>query len=99
MILYEVTVTPEAAIATAFETYMREKHIREVLDTGCFTSAQFAAAPAGKYRTSYSAATQEQLDRYLQLHASRLRDDFAAHFPSGMKVGRETWQVVEQWQA
>jgi hypothetical protein len=99
MILYEVTVTPDAAIASAFETYMREKHIREVLDTGCFTGARFAAAPGGKYRTSYSAATQEELDRYLRLHAARLRDDFAAHFPAGVAVSRETWQVLEEWRS
>lgn len=99
MLLYEVTARPEAELREALETYMRETHIREVLDTGCFVAAQFASDADGRYRTTYVAGDQAQLDRYLELHAQRLRADFAEHFPSGVTVSREVWRVVEEWQA
>lgn len=98
-VVYEVTATPEPELRGAYESYMRETHIRDVLATGCFVAAQFSAAASGPFRTSYIAARQEELDRYLEQHAHRLRDDFAAHFPSGIAVTREVWTVVEEWQA
>lgn len=96
MILYEVTVTAEPHLRDAFATYTRTKHIREVLATGCFVSAQFASAESGAFRTSYVASTQEDLDRYLEQHAARMRADFAAHFPSGVAVSRANWEVLEE---
>lgn len=99
MIWYEVTATPEAEVRAAYETYMRETHIRDVLATGCFVAARFAAASGGRYRSTYVAPDQEHLDRYLDLHAQRLRHDFAVHFPAGVALTREVWQVVEEWQA
>lgn len=97
MVLYEVTVTPDAHLRDAFERYMREKHIAEVLATGCFVAAQFAAGAEGPFRTTYVAPDQASLDRYLDTHAPRLRDDFARHFPSGVSVTRATWRVIGEW--
>lgn len=99
MILYEVTATPDAEMRARYETYMRETHIRDVLATGCFVAARFAAAPGGNYRTTYIASAQDHLDRYLDIHAPRLRDDFARHFPAGVALTREVWQVMEEWRA
>lgn len=98
MIVYEVTVAPESDLRSAFETYMRETHIDEVLATGCFVAAQFVSASSGSYATRYTASTQEDLDRYLEQHAQRLRADFAAHFPTGVTVTREVWEILEEWQ-
>jgi len=97
MILYEVTATPEAHVRGAFERYMRETHIDDVLATGCFTGAHFEENADGIYRTTYIANAQEDLDRYLAEHAQRLRDAVAAHFPSGLKFAREVWRVLQEW--
>lgn len=97
-VVYEVTATPDPEIRGAYESYMRETHICDVLGTGCFAGANFAVASSGSFRTSYIAARQEELDRYLEQHAQRLRADFAAHFPAGIALSREVWTVVEEWQ-
>ena len=97
-VLYEVTATPSPELRDVYERYMRETHIRDVLATGCFTGADFAVASSGSFRTSYIAARQEELDRYLDQHAQRLRADFASHFPAGITLSREVWTVVEGWQ-
>ena len=97
MLHYEVTATPAAELRGAYERYMRERHIADVLATGCFGSAHFAKLSDGRYRATYVAAEQADLDRYVELHAARLRGDFAEHFPSGIAIGREVWEVLQRW--
>jgi hypothetical protein len=97
MILYEVTATPEAHVRGAFEVFMRETHIDDVLATGCFAGAHFESNTAGLYRTTYVANAQADLDRYLAEHAQRLRAHVAERFPSGVTFGREVWRVVQEW--
>jgi hypothetical protein len=99
MILYEVTATPEPDVRGAFESYMREMHIRDVLDTGCFVAAHIEETPAGIYRTTYVANAQQDLDRYLEQHAQRLRAHVAERFPAGVMFAREVWRVLEEWRA
>jgi hypothetical protein len=99
MIAYEVTATVEDRLVGRFERYMRETHIPEVLATGCFQAAVFARSSPGRYRTSYVARTQADLDRYLERHTAGLRVDFAAHFPEGVSLSREIWGTVQRWEA
>ncbi len=99
MITYEVTSEVEESLAGRFEQYMRETHIPEVLATGCFQAAVFARSSPGRYRTSYVARTQADLDRYLATHTAGLRLDFAAHFPEGVSLSREVWGTVQRWEA
>ena len=68
-----------------------------MLATGCFHSAVRALSP-GRYRTSYVARTQADLDRYLETHTAGLRVDFAAHFPKGVSLSREVWVTVQRWE-
>ena len=98
MIHYEVTAVPEPSVRDAYESYMREVHIRDVLMTGCFVAARIEAAEAGRYRTTYVAARREDLDRYLEHHTQRLRAEFSSHFPSGIALSREVWEVLQEWQ-
>jgi hypothetical protein len=98
MIAYEVTSRVEESLVGRFEQYMRETHIPEVLATGCFQAAVFARSSPGRYRTSYVARTQADLDRYLETHTAALRVDFAAHFPKGVALSREVWVTVRRWE-
>jgi hypothetical protein len=98
MIAYEVTSEVEQGLMPAYERYMRETHIPQVLATGCFHAAVFARSSPGRYRTSYVARTQADLDRYLATHTAALRADFAAHFPEGVSLAREVWTTVERWE-
>ena len=97
MIAYEVTCEVAPSLASAYERYMREQHIPEVFATGCFHYTVFSRSAPGRYRTSYLARTQADLDRYLQHHTEALRADFAAHFPEGVSLSREVWVTLEQW--
>lgn len=97
MIIYEVTATVEASLAQAYERYMRQEHIPDVLASGCFQGAEFASATPGRYRMRYEASTDEDLERYLATHAALLREDAASRFPEGVVLSREVWTAVQRW--
>ena len=94
---YEVTAQVEPALVSTYETYMRERHIPDLLATGRFTGASFVTSAPGRYRIRYEAATQADLDAYLRDHADRLRADFAAYFPKGVLLSREVWTALQVW--
>ena len=97
MVTYEVTTTVEPSLVAAYERYMREVHIPDLLATGCFHGASLTRSAPGRYRVRYESATQSDLDRYLATHAAPLRDDFASHFPQGISVSREVWVAIQTW--
>jgi hypothetical protein len=99
VVRYEVTATIRPDLAAAYERYLRETHIPELLATGCFTAATMGMARPGHYRIWYDAPDLAALDRYLGAHAARLRADVRTRFPDGLALEREQWMLLEQWPA
>jgi hypothetical protein len=97
VITYEVTATVRDDLRGRYEVYMRERHIPDILVTGLFTGAQLLRADDGRFRVRYELADRASLDRYLTTHATRLRADFAAHFPEGIDVERDIWSGLSAW--
>ncbi len=93
-ISYEVSAVIRESLADAFESYMIDVHIPDVMATGAFSSARFAKLGSGNYRTSYVADSRESLDAYFAEHAPRLRDHVASTFPEGVKFSREEWEIL-----
>lgn len=97
MIIYEITATVSADLLEAYERYMREIHIPDLLATGFFSGASIARAGENRYRIAYEARSREALDAYLSAESARLRADFLAHFPEGIELTRENWEVLQIW--
>ena len=97
MIIYEVTLQAEPALATALEEFMLESHIPGIFSTGCFRRIRFSLASSARFRTSYQADTPAELDRYLHDHAPRFRTEFLEKFPTGVTITRETWIQRQVW--
>jgi len=97
MISYEVTLQVEPRLAAEVEEYMRQRHIPEIFATGCFRRIRLSLASPNRFRTSYQADGQVELDRYLREHAPRFRADFQTRFPEGITLTRETWVQRETW--
>jgi uncharacterized protein DUF4286 len=98
MVFYEVTLQVDPASAAKVEDHMRSQHIPAIFATGCFQRIHFDRASPARFRTSYQAVGQAQLDRYLQEHAPRFRAEFQAEFPAGVITTRETWTQREVWE-
>lgn len=97
MITYEITAQVRSDLVKEYETYMRERHINDVLATGFFASASFSRSTDGHYRIRYEAFDQASLDAYLKDSAPGLRKHFTDHFPDGIELTRENWNVLEVW--
>jgi hypothetical protein len=97
MISYEVTLQVQPALAPTVEEFMRQSHIPAIFATACFLRIRFSFASPTRFRTSYQADTQADLDRYLREHAPRLRTEFQERFPEGVTLTRETWVQREVW--
>jgi hypothetical protein len=96
-ISYEVSAIVREDLCDAFETFMIDIHIPEVMATGAFSSASFAKLESGRYRTNYVAASRESLDTYFAEHAPRLRDHVAETFSDGIEFSREEWEIIESF--
>ena len=97
MVIYEITAVVRAESAREYEKYMRERHIPDLLKTGYFCGANFSRSSENRYRIRYEAFNQTALDDYLRNEAERLRADFLAHFPAGVELSREVWEVLQIW--
>ncbi|HLM00595.1 MAG TPA: DUF4286 family protein [Pyrinomonadaceae bacterium] len=99
MVIYEITAAVQPRMVEEYERYMCEQHIPDLLETGYFSGAAFTCATENRYRIRYEAHNKQALDRYLTTEAERLRADFLAHFPSGVELSREVWEVLRVWTA
>lgn len=98
-VFYEVTASVRDDLRARYESYLRERHIREVVATGCFVRAHLERAASGDFRVRYEAQSHDAINRYLELHATRLRADVLAHFPDGVQFAREQWNALEHFDA
>ena len=99
MIIYEITAIVQPQSVEEYEKYMRERHIPDLLETGFFRAAYFTRAAAeNRYRIQYHARDRGALDEYLKTQAERLRADFLTHFPEGVELSRENWEILQVWE-
>ncbi len=97
MITYEVTATVREDLRSRYEVFLRERHIPDVLATGLFVGAHLERADDGRFRSRYDLELREDLERYLSVHATRLRADMLVHFPDGVEFAREVWNELVEW--
>ena len=97
MVLYEVTLTADSDLVHKLEDHMVREHIPQIFATGCFQRIRFDHSSPVRFRTSYEARDEAELQRYLRDHAPRLRGEFQALFPAGVTLTRETWTPVQSW--
>lgn len=96
-IRYEVTLDVPAERAEAIVRYMRERHIPEILATGCFVRIRFDRAGDTRYRTTYEAVSRADFERYLKEHAEAFRGHFREHVGEDVVPSRDVWEEVQGW--
>jgi hypothetical protein len=100
MIIYSVQVTILQTREAAWLEFMQQKHLNEVLDTGCFNGhqllkqADWDSETDARYVINYSCPSRQILDEYFELHAPRLREDVAHHFGGEFSAERKIYEVL-----
>jgi hypothetical protein len=96
-VTYEITAEVREDLVPEYEEFMRRTHVPDLLATGYFAGASFSRSTAGRYRVRYEARDAASLERYLADNAPRLRAQFDARFPEGVRLSREVWTVLQAW--
>jgi hypothetical protein len=100
MIIYNVTVNVEDSIHQEWLSWMKSKHLKEVVSTGCFTSYRMCRLLGTQdtgvtYAIQYFAPTIDHYHRYDQQYAPKLRQEGIDRFQEKMVAFRTLMEVVE----
>lgn len=93
-VAYEVLATVREDRMAAYLAWLAPDHVREVVETGCFTHATVVQLDATRVRVTYLAPTRAAVDAYLADYAPALRAKGLAAFPDGVTWSREIGRVV-----
>jgi len=96
-VIYEVRAVVKPELCEAYESYMAEQHIPDLMKTGCFLEATFETYGEGEYQMRYTASSRTDLETYFREHASLLREDLVTHFPDGITLSRKEWNVIKHF--
>jgi hypothetical protein len=79
MIVYNVTVKVDHSIAEQWLTWLKEEHIPDVVNTGCFTHAtilwllEVDESDGITYAVQYHALNKDLYNRYISEFAEKMR--------------------------
>jgi phosphoribosylamine-glycine ligase len=102
MIIYNVTINIHESVHDQWMQWMQEKHIKDVLATGKFTSARMVKVLIEEemggttYSIQYTTDSRETLQRYYEEDAPRLRDEGLALFADKMLAFRTELELISE---
>ena len=103
MILYNVTISIDAACETEWLSWMRDTHIRDVIRTGYFKECKLcrlvgAEEQGGKtYAIMYTAYTEKGLLEYQAKHAPSLQNEHNIKFQGRFAAFRTELNVIQEF--
>ncbi|MDX1444711.1 DUF4286 family protein [Lishizhenia sp.] len=102
MILYNVTVSLDVAVENAWLKWMREKHINDVLDTGCFIEARLSRVNGEEeggvtYAITYFSPSVDLYNQYQDEHAPVLQQEHTELFAGKFAAFRTILNVIEEF--
>ena len=101
MIIYNVTIKVNWAIAEDWLQWMQQTHIPDVLNTGCFEKHQLIRlletdeTEGPTYAVQYYTSALSRYDNYLQNFAPKLREETVNKWGDKFIAFRSLMQVVE----
>src|SRR5687768_16933882 len=99
MIIYSVTIHLLSRIEGEWIDWMKEKHIPDVMNTGCFTRCQMLRAldPATEevtYQMRYLCRSLVEYERYRDTFAAALQKEHSDRFAGWFRGSRQLLEEV-----
>ena len=100
MIIYNVTTKVDASIADTWLQWMKQEHIPDVINTGCFEKATILRlievddTDGPTYAIQYQAESKTDYDRYIQLFADVMRKKVVDKWINQFVAFRSVLEVV-----
>tara|TARA_A200000113_G_C8722227_1_gene308756 strand:+ start:133 stop:453 length:321 start_codon:yes stop_codon:yes gene_type:complete len=102
MIIYNVTLSLDESIEQEWLSWMRTKHIPDVMETGSFRECKLSRLlgeeQGGKaYSVMYVAFSQDHLDSYQKVHSAALQEEHTLRFQGKFAAFRTELQIIEEF--
>lgn len=103
MIIYNVTVSVDQTIEIQWLEWMKVKHIKEVLGTGCFLSAKLmrltshSQPDATSYAVQYLCESNEKLKQYYDDFSEKMRKDGSELWGDKMQAFRTELELIQDF--
>jgi hypothetical protein len=102
MILYNVTVSIDPAIADEWLEWMRQKHIPDVMATGCFLESRISRVHGEEeggmtYAVSYVSPNQITMDTYQKKFAPGLQAEHTEKYQGRFAAFRTFLHIIEEF--
>lgn len=100
MTIYNVTIKLENKIANEWLQWMKEEHINDIINTGCFKKAtifrlvEVDDADGPTYAVQYHAESKKDYYRYIQFFAEAMRKKASDKWGNQFVAFRSVLQVV-----
>jgi hypothetical protein len=101
MIIYNVTVNIEEEVHQDWLTWMKSKHIPDVMNTGYFLESKIAKVITTQedetghtYAIQYTCNSMADLDEYQEKHAPKLIEEHIARYGGKFVAFRTLLEVV-----
>jgi hypothetical protein len=99
MYIYNVTVNIDSEEEQNWLSWMKAKHIPDVMNTGCFTASQILKVlgvedQGGTYSVQYKFEKMEDIDRYMKKFAGALQAEHKEKFGEKYTAFRTVLQLV-----
>lgn len=98
MFIYNVTINMDAAIAHEWLEWMKNKHIPDVLNTGCFVENKILKVlsddEGATYSVQYTFKTMEDFENYKAKHAAALQKEHTERYSGKFAAFRTLLQIV-----
>jgi hypothetical protein len=101
MIIYNVTIQVEHAIAEEWLQWLLKDHIPAIMATGCFTQRQVVRlletddADGPTYAVQYYARDKEHYQTYLDRYAAGFRKESTERWGARFIAFRSTMEIVD----
>jgi predicted RNA-binding protein with RPS1 domain len=105
MIIYNVTINIDDSVHDQWLTWMMEKHIPEIMETGKFFKAKLVKVlvveemGGSTYSIQYFAENKEKLEEYYKEHAPKLREEGARMFGDKMLAFRTELELLKEFKS
>lgn len=103
MILYNVTAKVDLAKHEDWLAWMKDKHINDVIKTGCFTSCRMSRLLGQNeddgitYSIQYLSPSMKDFHRYQAHHASALQKDHTERYGEAVLAFRSMMELEQEF--
>lgn len=100
MYIYNVTVNIDAAVHDEWLKYMKEQHIPDVMETGCFIENRIVKVMnvddvGHTYSFQYTFNTMDDMERYQKEHAPRLQAEVKSKYADKFAAFRTLLEIID----